>query len=151
MRGEEIKSSLPRGTMRFMPLADIFIGAIACLLILIIVARQAREQVMQIPQTDYVFSCEKRQQGDEIRPVSIIRQFLPSQKLSGMPRKQARHMTLKDFESALHRMQHQGRLSTRVLLRIGSTSLDHDCGERVRSIVTDLNRRYENEGGAFPD
>ena len=118
--------------MRFMPLADIFVGATACLLILIIVARQAREKTTTIPQTDLVFACSvaKTQdtpfmQADAHSLRSVSQGLAPAR-----------------TREILSRARKVGRLSIKVMLLAGNPP-SHACMKKFRKMVRNLNRNFE--------
>ncbi len=145
-RSYQSLSSLPRATMRFMPLADIFIGAIACLLILIIVAKKTREQLMEIPHADYVYKCVEQahsKRGFEERPLSTgqtstlyVRRLLPRTE------SQSRLLSLGDFEAELRPLHHPDRLSVRISL-VEEQNSGLSCTENVKRMVEKLNRQFE--------
>ena len=114
-----------------MPLADIFVGAIACLLILIIVARQTREQINQIPQADYVYKCT-REASDLL---------LQADSMKTETKKMA-PLDLSQFEKKISRLHHSGRLSVRILVYAREQDAGM-CRKRIRKLIEKLNRLYE--------
>ena len=134
------QSGIAQATTRFMPLADIFVGAIACLLILIIVARQARVSTSHVPQADLVLACRPVAMGDgsaapAIRPVIVAPQELAKALAA---RKSA------SLQQLLRQLAIPDRLTARITLL--ADPAHRRCIRQVRWLVRRLNRQYETPG-----
>ena len=134
------KGGAPHATMRFMPLADIFIGAIACLLILIVVARQAKEATTRIPQADLVLSCAKAEGAPRGKFSVAVVSPGPGKDRGAGP-------VLLDGQKLarfLRGLQTPGRLTSRILLVAQTGNDEGRCVRAMRKMVRGLNRDYEN-------
>lgn len=123
-----------------MPLADIFIGAIACLLILIIVARQSQVAISHIPQADIIITCppsssDPRQDEQHVQPVLVATTELVE------PAPVQASASLEQF---LRQTSVSSRLSTRILLQ--AEPKQTKCIRKVRYLVKRLNQQYETPG-----
>jgi len=135
---------------RFLPLADIFIAAIACLLILIIVSRQSRTEVNNMPQADFVLLCQVDNDRADLLDDEFKKQYGAPYEIVAKPTKNSQEFTrICDNNSLAQCKQHfrsmtvEGRLSVRVLLKVSNSV--RNCGQDLKDeVVVPLNQTFDN-------
>jgi len=126
---------------RFLPLADIFTSAMACILLLFVISSRVQQvEPYRVPQADIVFACQQSR-SLSAPPVDPAQQAEAIDLFVRVDREPGQAMDADAFAAELRQMSPPGRLSLRLRLEVADD--DRSCQELATKIVERLNAAYE--------
>jgi len=130
---------------RFLPLADVFISSIGCILILLIVANTSRTETKEIPQADVIYRCHSvPERSEPVNPGVSSEESAVTYRLKRVypSRADARLTPLPVVIEQLRRIKTSDSLSIRLQLIVPPQT--PECAEDVSQKIEELNKAYDD-------